>query len=244
VRSEGQVNSFLLCAVVAKQTRRLGQMMPDRQTPELMAIALNNCAHHELDLDVDAGTPEVVRQEAMQIGRLTRHLEPAVASSRELSERSQIANAVLAKDGQDMAEGAVADEPSILSESAIHTHLSVGNRIDSIDSQRNLHGVQRKHSMSNSDGMDPIRLRQLRAIAENLCTQANRHRDNNNYLVAHALYGRALCVAQEIRTPEHDTDSLVTRIRTDQQAVFEMLRRSGQNCLEKSPLEKAQKVGR
>jgi len=96
----------------------------------------------------------------------------------------------------------------------------------------------------STDGMDPIRLRQLRAIAENLCTQANRHRDNNNYLVAYALYGRALCVAQEIRTPEHDTDSLVTRIRTDQQAVFEMLRRSGQNCLEKSPLEKAQKVGR
>ena len=63
------------------------------------------------------------------------------------------------------------------------------------------------------------------------------------YLVAHALYGRALCVAQEIRTSEHDTDSLITRIRTDQQAVYELLR-SGENCPEKSPLEKAQKVGR
>jgi len=229
--------------VAAKETRRLGRLMPDRETPELITIALKNCAHHELDLDVDAGAPEVVRQEAMQIGRLTRHLEPAVALSRELSERSQIANGVLAKDGQDMAEGAVADQPSILRNSAIDTHLSVGSRIDSLDSHRNLHGVQRKHSMSNSDSMDPIRLRQLRAIAENLCTQANRHRDNNNYLVAYALYGRALSVAREIHTPEQDGNVLLTRIRTDQQAVFEMLR-SGENCLEKSPLEKAQKVGR
>ncbi len=241
MRSEGPVNSFLICAVVAKQTRRLGRMMPDRQTPELITIALKNCAQHELELDVDAGAPEVVRQEAMQIGRLTRHPEP-VASSRDMSERSQIGEAVLARVGQDMAEGGAADQPSILSFSAIDAHLSVGSRIDSLDSDRNLPSVQRKPSMRN-DGMDPIRLRQLRAIAENLCTQANRHRDNNNYLVAYALYGRALSVAQEIRTPEHDTESLVTRIRTHQQAVFEMLR-SGESGLDKPPLEKAQKVGR
>jgi len=218
--------------------------MPDRQTPELISVALKNCAQHELELDVDAGAPEVVRQEAMQIGqigRLARHLEPAVASSRELSERSRIADAVLATDGQGRAEGGVADEPSILSDSAIDTHLSVGSRIDSLDSGRNLPSVQRKPSMS-TDGMDPIRLRQLRAIAENLCTQANRHRDNNNYLVAYALYGRALCVAQEIRAPEYDRDSLVTRIRKDQQAVFEMLR-SGESGPEKDALEKVQKVG-
>ncbi|MGA2859611.1 MAG: hypothetical protein ABSE40_22305 [Candidatus Sulfotelmatobacter sp.] len=79
-------------------------------------------------------------------------------------------------------------------------------------------------------------------MAENLCTLANRHRENHNYVVAHALYGRALSVAQEIHTPEKDGDVLVTRIRTDQQAVFEMLR-SGENDLEKAPLDKAQKVG-
>ena len=240
MRSEGPVNCFLLCAVVAKQTRHLARLMPDRQTPELIIIALKNCAQHELELDVDAGAPEVVRQQATQIGLLTRHLEPGVAS-RELSERSQIADAVLVTEGQDMAEGGVADQLSILSDSASDTHLSVGSRIDSLDSGCNLFSVQRKHSMS-TDGMEPIRLRQLRAIAENLCTQANRHRDNNNYLVAYALYGRALCVAQEIPTPEHDTDSLVNRIRTDQQAVFEMLR-SGESGPEKHPLEKVQKVG-
>ena len=97
--------------------------------------------------------------------------------------------------------------------------------------------------MSHSNGVDPIHLRQLRAMAENLCTLANRHRENHNYVVAHALYGRALSVAQEIHTPENDGSNLVTRIRADQQAVFELLR-SGESGLEKPPMEKAQKVGR
>lgn len=96
--------------------------------------------------------------------------------------------------------------------------------------------------MSNSNGLDPTRLQQLRAMAENLCTLANRHRESHNYVVAHALYGRALSVAQEIHTPENGGNSLVTRIRADQQAVFEMLR-SGESGLEKPPSEKARKVG-
>ena len=97
--------------------------------------------------------------------------------------------------------------------------------------------------MSNPNGVDPIHLRQLRAMAENLCTLANRHRENHNYVVAYALYGRALAVAQEIHTPENDGNVLATRIRMDQQAVFEMLR-SGESGLDQPPLEKAQKVGR
>ncbi len=97
--------------------------------------------------------------------------------------------------------------------------------------------------MSKSNGVDPMQVRQLRAMAENLCTQANHHRENQNYPVAYGLYGRALSVAQEIPTSEHDENALVARIRTDQQAVFEMLR-SAENGLKKTPLEKAQKVGR
>lgn len=241
MRTEGAINCFLLCAVAAKQARRLGRLMPDRQTPELITIALKNCAQHELELDVDAGAPEVVRQEAMQIGRLTKYLEPD-ASSLQRWERSQIANAVLFTAGQGVARERTAPEPPLPSKSAIGTHLSVDGGIGSLDSRRNLPRVQRKRSM-NTDGMDPIRLRQLRAITENLCTLASRHRDNNNYLVAYALYGHALCLAQEIHTPEHDTDFLVTRIRRDQQALFETLR-GGEKFLEKSPSEEAQKVGR
>jgi hypothetical protein len=95
VRSEGSVNCFLLRAVVANQTRHLARLMPDRQTPELITIALKNCAYHELELDVDAGAPEVVRQQATKIGLLTRHLDAAVASIGKVSERIQIADAVL-----------------------------------------------------------------------------------------------------------------------------------------------------
>lgn len=55
--------------------------------------------------------------------------------------------------------------------------------------------------------------------------------------------GRALSVAQEIRISANDGSVLVSRIRTDQQAVFEMLR-SGENGRENPPLEEAQKVAR
>jgi hypothetical protein len=243
----GQVNSFLLCTVLAKQTRRLGRLMPDSRIPELITIALKNCADYELALDVDAGVPEVVREEAMQIGRLTRRPEPVVVSSPERFERSEIADAVSASGGQGATEGVAAAEVSLFGEGAIGAHLPVGSRVDSPDFRRNLHSVQnsvqRKHSMTNSNGVDPIHLRQLRAMAENLCTQANHHRENHNYLVAYGLYGRALSVAQEIHTPENDGNVLVTRIRADQQAVFQMLH-SGESGLEKPPSEKAQRVGR
>ncbi len=92
--------------------------------------------------------------------------------------------------------------------------------------------------MSNSSRVGPLRVRQLRAIAENLCMLANQHGENHNYVVAHALYTRALSVAQEIHTPENEGNVLVARIRTDQQAVFEILR-SGERG-EKPPLQKAQ----
>ncbi len=240
---EGRVNSFLLCTILAKQTRRLGRMMPDRHIPELITIAMENCADYELTLDVDAGVPEVVREEAMQIGRLTRRPEPAVASRTGPWVRGQVADVVSTSGGRGATESGPTDDAPRFGEDAIGAHLSVSTRGDSPDFRRNLHNVQRKHSMSYSNGVDPMHLRQLQAMAENLCALANRHRENHNYVVAYGLYGRALSVAQEIQTPENDEDVLVARIRTDQQAVFEMLR-SGESGLEKPPLEKAQKVGR
>lgn len=89
--------------------------------------------------------------------------------------------------------------------------------------------------MNNSNRVDRLRLRQLRAIAENLCTLAKQHRDDHNYVVADALYTRALSVAQQIQTPESDGNVLLARIRTEQQRDFDAI---------KTPLvEKAQKVG-
>ena len=167
---EGRVNSFLLCTVLAKQTRRLGRMMPDRHIPELITIAMENCADYELTLDVDAGVPEVVREEAMQIGRLTVRPEPAVASRTGPWERIQVADAVSTGGGQGVTESGPADDAPLFGKDAIGAHLSGSSRVDFPDFRRNLHSVQRKHSMSNSNGVDPIHLRQLRAMAENLCT--------------------------------------------------------------------------
>ena len=239
---EAPVNSFLLCTVLAKQTRRLGRLMPDRGIPELITIALKNCADYELALELGPGVPEVVRDRAMQIGRITRRAEPSVASSPRHPERSWFRNAVSAA-AQGAAQHEPADEVSPFGETSMDAHLSVGSTIDFSDFHRDLSSVQRKHSMSNSNGMDLTRVRQLRAMAENLCTLASRHRENHNYVVAHALYGRALSIAQEIHVPENDANALVTRIQKDQQAVFEMLR-SGENGPEKAALEKAKEVGR
>ena len=89
--------------------------------------------------------------------------------------------------------------------------------------------------MSNSTGVCPMRLRQLRAIAENLCMLADQHREDHNYVVAYALYTRALSVAQQIDTPENDGNVLVTRLRIHQQAAFDLLR-IGESGLETSSL--------
>lgn len=81
---EGSVNCFLLCTVVAKQTRHLGRLMPQKRTAELITMALTNCADHELEFHVDAAAPEVVREEAARMGRLTDHLEPVNPSGPEV----------------------------------------------------------------------------------------------------------------------------------------------------------------
>ena len=160
----------------------------------------------------------------MQIGRLTRRRTSRCFEPVGQAEGSQLADAVsvaLGKLRQKVSPQT--KHPFLAKVRLVLTFLWAAASI-LLMFRRNLHSVQRKHSMSNSNGMDPTRLRQLRAMAENLCTLANRHRENHNYVVAHALYGRALSVAQEIRTSENDGNALVARIRTDQQAVFEMLR--------------------
>jgi hypothetical protein len=75
--------------------------------------------------------------------------------------------------------------------------------------------VHKEHSMNNSNGVCPLGLRQLRAIAENLC-MLDRHREDHDCVVAYSLYTRALSVAQQIHIPEDDGNVLVARIRTDQ----------------------------
>src|SRR5258705_10078204 len=122
---EARVTAFLLCAVLAKQTRRLSRLMPDRGVPELITIALKNCANYELALELGPGIPEVVRDEAMQIGRITRRAEPSDASSPGHSEGSRFTDAVSAV-AQSAPDREPAGKASLPGESSMGGHLSVG----------------------------------------------------------------------------------------------------------------------
>jgi hypothetical protein len=234
------VNSFLLCSILSKQARRLGKLLPDRRIAELITVAMKNCADYEIVLELGPDVPHVVRTEAMQIGRLARRVELSIASGLEPSEGSGVTD-VAANIGESVGRRERTAE-ALPGDRANGPHISLDSTVDSLNSRRNLFGIPRTLLMSRSNGIDPTRLRQLRAITDNLCTLANRHRENKNYVVAHALYGRALAVAQEIHTPDDDGSSLMARIRKDQQTVFDLMR-SGEGS-EKPPLEKAKEVGR
>jgi hypothetical protein len=99
---------------------------------------------------------------------------------------------------------------------------------------------KRNYLMNYSQKVDIIRLRQLRAIAENLYLHANRHHEDHNYVVAQALYGHALAAAQRIDTPEHSEggSDLIARIQKDQRAVSEILGANGR-VSNGTPLEEA-----
>lgn len=75
-------------------------------------------------------------------------------------------------------------------------------------------------SNSSSSGRDTLGVRQLRAIAENLFTLANQHREHHNYLVAEALYSRAMSVAQRVETVDNGECALVNRIRAEQMLLL------------------------
>ena len=90
---EGQVNLYLLCAVVSKQTRRLERLMPEERIAELITIALRNCADHEFEIQVDGNTPDVIHEAAARMfppARITNATnavsdiggQPATASNR------------------------------------------------------------------------------------------------------------------------------------------------------------------
>lgn len=98
--------------------------------------------------------------------------------------------------------------------------------------------------MNRTNKTDRMRLAQLMALAENLHLLANRHRENGNYIVAQALYGHALEIAQQVDCPEQEQSgmSLCAKIHNDRQAVLEMLRWK-EPGLGSAPLDRAQKGG-
>jgi hypothetical protein len=104
------------------------------------------------------------------------------------------------------------------------------------------HASKAERTTASSNGLDELHRKQWLAFADNLYLLANRHRDNHDYVVAHALYGRAHEAAQQIAASE-DGLILVARIRNDQQAVSAILRR-GEDGAKRTESEELQVLGR
>ncbi|MGA9799206.1 MAG: hypothetical protein WBQ68_09360 [Terriglobales bacterium] len=71
--------------------------------------------------------------------------------------------------------------------------------------------------------LDGLQQKQWLIFATNLYLLGRGHRDNHDYVVAHALYGRALGAAQNVAASEAGL-LLAARILKDQQAVCAILR--------------------
>ena len=111
-------------------------------------------------------------------------------------------------------------------------------QISQIEEQR-----EAGHSRNNSNGLERIRQQQWLAFAGNLYSLANLYRERHNYVVARALYGRALAAAEKVVALEDAGRSLIERIRTNQQAVSETLP-AGDRGVEQAPSEELQIAAR
>jgi hypothetical protein len=100
----------------------------------------------------------------------------------------------------------------------------------------------REHTGSASSNLDRLRRKQWLAFAGNLYALANRHRENQNYSLAYALYGRALAAAGRVPLSADDVVALVAKIRHDQRTVFEILHYVQEAGTQASP-EELQMVG-
>jgi hypothetical protein len=76
--------------------------------------------------------------------------------------------------------------------------------------------------MSNYNGVEPLRLRQLRAVAGNLYSLADWHREHHNYVVANALYLRSLSITEQINGAGNDGNNPGTRIQMEQQVARDL----------------------
>ena len=91
------------------------------------------------------------------------------------------------------------------------------DQISQIEEQRK-RASKTMPTTARSNGLDRLQRKQWLVFADNLYLLASRHRDNHDYVVAHALYGRALEAAQNIAASEGGL-LLVARILNDQHDV-------------------------
>jgi len=89
----------------------------------------------------------------------------------------------------------------------------------------------------NPESSDSLSRKRWLAFAGNLYVLANRYRQDHDYAVAHALYGRALAAAERVVGEENDALSLSARILHDQLEVFAMLPPGQCTCTKAEPEE-------
>ena len=75
------------------------------------------------------------------------------------------------------------------------------DQINQIEEQRE-RASKAEPATASPNELDGLHRKQWVVFANNLYLLASRHRDNDNYLVAHALYGRALEAAEKVAASE------------------------------------------
>jgi hypothetical protein len=102
--------------------------------------------------------------------------------------------------------------------------------------------IAREHMSPASNNLDRLRRKQWLAFAGNLYAMANRHRENQNNLLAQALYAHALAAIGRLPLSDDDAVALAAKIRHDQRAVFEVLHHEQEAGIQAFP-EEFQLVG-
>jgi hypothetical protein len=115
------------------------------------------------------------------------------------------------------------------------------DQISQIEEQRE-RAPRTESTTASQTGMDGLQRKQWLVLANNLYLLASRRRDNHDYVVAHALYSRALEAAQNVAASEGGL-LMVARILNDQQAVRAILH-WGQDGAKRTESEEVQAVVR
>lgn len=114
------------------------------------------------------------------------------------------------------------------------------DQINRIEEQRE-RASKAEPATASPNELDGLHRKQWVVFANNLYLLASRRRDNHDYVVAHALYGRALEAAEKV-APSEAGLLLVARILNDQQAVSAILRQ-GQEGANRTESEEPQVAG-
>jgi hypothetical protein len=126
------MNRFLLCSVLAKQTRRLGRLIPEMRVAELIGVAWRKCAEHDVQIWMDGNVPNVIREQAAEMFALAELSTPEAVRGATLP-RSETGNGSTIEPQRD-EKGGPEEERSSASSIRSDIRLSLGSNLDSANS--------------------------------------------------------------------------------------------------------------